>query len=235
MSGFYQQLKWQFVLLQKNNIIGMSLVVTLIYGVTLFFFRDFENIDKVLVTLVLIDPTIIGYFFIALTIYLEINHQVLPAILVTPLNIHHFLITRILTLSFLGTLCALLLAISVKGLDFNFIYYSIGSFGICTICALLGLTVIPYASEFLKFALLSFPVFIIAVNVSQLQYLGAIEMGYFKYLFPLQGCIDLIRHAVSGDTISFSYAFLSLAVLIPSCYAMAFRLFKKKFITQKAG
>lgn len=232
MSKAIQLLKWQFILLQKNNIIGISLAVTLIYGGILFFLRDFDNIDKVLVTLVLVDPTIIGYFFIALTIYTEIKHQILPSIFVTPVSIHHFLITRILTLSLLGTLCALGLVVSIKGLNFEIASYAVGSFGICVLSSLLGLIVLPYASEFLKFALLSFPVFITVVNISQLQYLGVIEMGVYKYLFPLQGCIDLIDHAVSSKLISFSYAYLSLILLIPLGYSIAFRLFKNKIVNQ---
>ncbi len=228
MSAFLQQFKWQFILLQKNNIVSISFIVTFIYGAILFIFKDVEMIDKVLVTLVLIDPTIIGYFFIALAFYTEKRSQILPAVFVTPVNFHHFLITKIISLSLLGTLCSLALVFSVKGLNFHFFTYTLGSFSICVLSTLLGLIVLPFATDFLKFALLSFPVFIVCINISQLQYLGVLDLGQIKYLFPMQGCIDLIDHGVSGKNINFLYAISSIVVLIPLGYYGAFQLFMKK-------
>lgn len=228
MIAFLQQFKWQFILLQKNNIVSISLIVTLIYGAILFIFKDVEMIDKVLVTLVLIDPTIIGYFFIALAFYTEKRSQILPAVFVTPVKFHHLLITKIVSLSLLGTVCSLALVFSVKGFDFHFFSYTLGSLGICVISTLLGLIVLPFATDFLKFALLSFPVFIIAVNISQLQYLGVFDLGKIKYLFPVQGCIDLIDHGVSGKNINFIYAISSIGILIPLGYYGAFQLFMGK-------
>ena len=110
MKSFFDQLKWQLILLQKNNIISISLILTVIYGTIFYFLKDVTNIDKALMFMVLNDPTIIGYFFIALAIYTEQKLQILPAIFATPISVHQFLIPKVLALSLLGLFCSLLLA-----------------------------------------------------------------------------------------------------------------------------
>ena len=121
MISFFKQLKWQLILLNKNNIITISLVVTLVYGVILFFLKEISNIEMFLVSLVLNDPSVIGYFFIALAIYTEIKHGVFNALFVTPVNKHEYLISKIIALSLIGTICSIGLALSIKGLDFDII------------------------------------------------------------------------------------------------------------------
>ena len=91
MKTFAQQLKWQFLLLGKNNIISISLAITAIYAAVLYIFRDSRGLDKVLVALVLNDPSVIGYFFIALAVYTEMKHGILPAIFVSPLTVHNLI------------------------------------------------------------------------------------------------------------------------------------------------
>lgn len=232
MKAFFLQLKWQLKLLQKNNIISISLAVTFIYGLILYFLRDVGTLDKILVAMVLNDPSIIGYFFIALALYTEIRHQILSAIFVSPVSLHQLLIAKTLSLSIIGTLCSLALAISVKGFNFDILSYTLGSFGVCALSALLGIGMLTFASEFLKFVMLSIPVFLVFINIPLLQYLGAIDMGFFKYLFPVQGSADLINKGMSGAEINLWYAYTALFTLIPLSYIAAYKLFSKKIVHQ---
>ena len=232
MKAFALLLRWQFTLLQRNNIISISFAVTLIYGVILYFLRDKGVLDKVMVSLVLNDPSIIGYFFISLAIYTEINYGILPAIFVSPVNVHQILISKTASISIIGLICSLALAISVKGLEFDYLSYSVGALGICVLSALLGLIVLTFASEFLKFVLLSFPIFLAFINIPLLQYLGAFDMGLSKYIFPIQGCLDLIDYSISGTEISFWYSYISIIVSAPVFYWVAYHYFKKKVVHQ---
>lgn len=230
MKAFFTLLKWQFVLLHKNNIIGISFAVTLIYGLLLYFLRDVGSLDAVLVSLILNDPSVIGYFFIALAIYTELKHQILSAVLVTPVSIHQLIIAKVLSLVVIGVICSLGLAISVRGFDFEVWYFIVGSFGICVLSALLGLAMSTYASEFLKFALLSFPVFLTFVNLPLMHYLGVLDLGVTKYGFPIQGSLDLIDYSLSGVEINHWYAYVSIVFFIPIGYAFAYRRFHQKLV-----
>ncbi len=232
MKSFAAQLKWQFTLLQKNSVITVSIAVTLFYGILLYFLRDVGSLDQVLVGLILNDPSVIGYFFIALAIYTEVKHDILPALFVTPVNVHRFLLAKTIAISVIGVICSLGLVISVKGLDFDMLNFIIGATGICVLSALLGLYMLPFASEFLKFSLFSIPLFLAFVNIPVLQYLGAIDFGFFRYLLPVQGSLDLIDHAISGTSVNLVYDYLSLLVLIPLFYWLAYRHFSQKVVQQ---
>mgnify|MGYP000188680081 CR=1 FL=1 len=232
MTTFLTQLKWQFILLQKNNIISISFAVTFIYGIILFFLRDVGSLDKLLVALVLLDPSVIGYFFIALAIYIEIKHGILEALFVSSLSIHQLLITRILSLSIIGTLCSLLMAFSVKGIDFHILEYSIGSFGVSLLSALLGLIMLPFAKEFLKFALISIPSFLLFINIPLAAYLNIFDLGPLRYIFPVQGSVDLIDYAVSDTVIHHGYAYGSIVFFTLVLYYVAYQLFQKKIVQQ---
>ena len=90
MRELTQQLKWQFALLHKNNIIAISVAVTAIYALIFLAIKDLGNMDKFLTVLILNDPAIIGMFFIGVAILMEKKQQVLMALFVTPAN-HTFL------------------------------------------------------------------------------------------------------------------------------------------------
>lgn len=232
MSIFLHQLKWQLLLLHKNSIVTISLAVTFIYGLVLYGVRDAGTLDQVLVTIVLNDPSVIGYFFLALSFYTEMKHGILPAIFVSPLKVHQLLIARVLVLSIIGTVCSLGLAFFVKGMDFAIWHYAMGSFGICVLSALLGITMLTFAEEFLNFAMKSIPVFLLFANVPMLQYLGVMDLGWIIYLFPIQGSLNLIAHALSGTEISFLYAYGSLFVFVPVFYLLGYHYFTKRVVQQ---
>lgn len=230
MMSFFKQLVWQLSLLQKNNIISISFGVTLVYALILFSLKSIGNLDQLLTALILNDPSVIGYFFIALAFYTEIKHGILPAIMVSPLSLHKLLSARVLSISLIGSLCSLLLAISIKGLDFGILHFTLGSFFICGLSALLGIFMLTFADEFLKFTMFSIPIFLVFTNVPLIQYLGIIDLHTIKYVFPIQGSLDLIDHALSGKEISFSLSYiLSLGFLI-AFYYMAHNAFRKKLL-----
>lgn len=232
MIKIIRQTTWQLVILHRNNIVTISIAVTLIYGLISYLIRDFVNLDKVLITLVLNDPTVIGYFFIALSVYTEKKYDVLPAIFTTPINLHDYIISKTLALSLIGLLCAAGLAFFVKGFNFNILNYSIGALGICLLSSFLGLIVLTFASDFLKFAMLSVPFFLVFINVPMLHYLRVIDLNMIRYLFPVQGCIDLIENAISGTKTNFVRAFASILIWIPVFYTIAYKLFNKKIVRQ---
>ncbi|WP_234572885.1 fluoroquinolone export ABC transporter permease subunit [Rhodohalobacter sp. 614A] len=232
MKALAKQLRWQFVLLQKNNIISISIVVTLIYGLLLFFLRSTANIDKVLVSLILNDPTVIGYFFIALAIFTEMKHKILPAIFVTPISTHHYILSKSLSLSIIGLICSLGLAISIKGFSFDIAAFSIGAFGISWLAALLGIVVLSYSDDFLKFALLSFPVFLPVVNLPLLHYLNGIDLGFVVQLLPVQGGLHLIAESLNESAPFSWFSVVSLAIWTPLFYLAAYQRFRSTIIPQ---
>lgn len=230
MKSFFEQLKWHLILLQKNNILSISLILTLLYGTIFYFLKEVTNVDKALVFMVLNDPTIIGYFFITLSIYTEMKLQILPAIFTTPIKIHQYLIPKVLALSLLGLLCSLLLVFFVKGFDFDILNYSIAALTICILTSLLALIIMTYSTEFLKFAMMSVPVILVFMIVPLIQYVGLIDLGFAKYIFPIQSAVDLLDYSVSNTNTNLVLAYIQLIFWIVALYFTAFKFFSTKII-----
>lgn len=231
MINFLNQLKWQTFLLHKNKVIIISLVVTGFYAIVFYLFRSFEFIDKLLVTLLLNDSAIIGFLFIGLGIIIEKKSQVLSAISVSPINHHLYVTTKVLSLSLLGSLCTLGLAYAAVGVNFNFIDMLISSFIICMITTLMGVILVSFTFEFLKFCLYSLPLIVVFVNLPLLDYLGVLELGNFKYISPIQPSLDILVSSlgtVQDQSLSLEYA-LSLVWLV-FIYGIAYRLFNTRVL-----
>lgn len=231
MKAFINQLKWQTLILNKNNVISISVGITVIYGMVLFFFNDFAYIDELLIFMIMNDPAIIGFFFIALSIFIEQRHQIWSALSVGPLEIFSIITARLIVLALLGLFLSVLLAWIVKGLAFNVVLFSVGVFGVTILSALIGVLMVPYSNDFMKFAILSIPIFVPFVNVPLLNYLGAIHLGSIRHLFPIQVCLDMIDAALMGESGSEYWLHLLIMCLwIGLFYMLTRRIFYRKMI-----
>ena len=231
MKELASQLKWQFILLHRNNIITISVAVTVIYGILFFAIRDLGNTDKVLTLLILNDPAVIGLFFIGLSIIIEKQQQVLTALFVTPISHHFYLISRILALSMLGWVCALGMGISAIGMSFHFVHFSAGVLGICMLSCLVGAWLVCYTSEFMRFALRSIPILLLFINLPLLNYFEVTDIGLFRFL-PAQGCLDLIISSYSDapNLSTLIYAYVSILFWVPLLYWLVYRTFVSKIV-----
>ena len=230
MKDLLIQMKWQFIILAKNNLITISVVVTVLYSLIFFGIKDLGNLEKALTLLIYNDPAIIGLLFIGLSIIMEKNQRVLSALFVTPLQHHIYLLSRILTLSFLGWACAMGMALAVLGTSFHFIHFSFGVFGTCVMFSLMGILIVSYTSEFLLFLLKSIPV-LLFFSLPLLNYFELTNIGIF-YLMPIQGCLNLIIHSYndSPSDSAIIYGYASLVFWIPLFYYIVYRIFISKIV-----
>jgi len=231
MIKLLNQLNWQFFLLYKNKVITISLVVTGFYAIVFYFFRDIDSLDKLLVTLLLNDPAIIGFLFIGLAIIIERKSQILSAISVSPINHHLYVLSKVLSLSLLGSFCTLCLAYSAVGSNFNYVDMFFGGFIICMLTTLLGLILVSFTFEFLKFCLLSLPLILVFVNLPLLDYLGVLDLSYFKYLSPIQPSLELIIGSLKPDLHQSNALMYILSLIwVFVVYILAFKMFNKKVL-----
>jgi fluoroquinolone transport system permease protein len=222
-----QQLKWQFIILHRNNLINISVGITAMYALIFYIFKDFAYMEKALTLLVYNDPSLIGLLFFGLAVILEKNQEVLPAFLVTPMSIHHYLLSRTIALTIIGWLCALGMTIAALGFSFNFLHFSVGVIGVCFIFSLAGVFLISYTSEFLNYMLLSIPVMML-LSLPLLNYYNLTDIAWFQ-LVPTQGATDLLISSYEvplaiGDLL---WAYVSTVVWIGVLYWGAFKVFSK--------
>ncbi|WPP48033.1 fluoroquinolone export ABC transporter permease subunit [Catalinimonas niigatensis] len=231
MKMLLQQMKWQFILLARNNIISISIAVTIVYALVFFALEGLDNMYKVLTLLILNDPAIIGMFFIGLTVIMEKNQQVLSALFVTPINHHVYLVSRILVLSIIGWACALGMALAAIGPAFQFLHFSVGTFGICMLSCLAGLYLVCYTLEFMHFTLRSIPLLMILINLPLLNYFEVTDIRFFD-LMPSYGSLSLITHSYSEEVkvSTLLYGYASTAFWISLFYRMVYHAFMARIV-----
>ncbi len=231
MKELIQQTKWQFVLLARNNIITISLIVTVMYAGLFWLLKGLPNMDKFLTLMIFNDPAIIGLFFAGISLIVERKQQVLSALFVTPINHHILLIARVLALSIIGWACALGMGISALGISFNLLHFSLGVFGICILSCLVGIYLVCYTTEVMSMVLLSIPVLLFFFNLPFLNYFELTHISWFN-LLPSQGGISLLDHSygVNPQTMAISWGYISLAIWIPIVYTLVFRTFMAKLV-----
>jgi len=228
MKMFLHQLKWSLIILARNNIILLSIIVTAIYAIIFYALKGLPNMDRVLTLLILNDPAIIGLFFIGVSIIIERNQKTLDALMVTPVNHHVYIVTRVLALTLVGWICALMMGVALMGISFNFIHFSAGVIAVSLLSCLAGVWLICYTSEFMRFILKTIPI-ILVVNLPLLNYFGVTDVFLFK-LMPIQGPLDLIVSSYTVDPSNSTLIFGYLASLfwIGLIYWFVYRAFNLK-------
>lgn len=230
MKQFADQLRWQFVVLHRNNLIVISVVVTIVYALIFFAIRGLGNTDRVLTLLIYNDPAIIGLFFVGLSVIIEINQGVFTALLVSPLNHHAYICSKVVALSIVGTLCAIGMAISVFGLDFQIVMFSMGAFLTCTIFGLFGILLVSYTSEFLQFMLRSIPVLLL-ISAPLFNYFGLTDLSILAYT-PIQTPLDLIISSYPGAANTLTVgSIVSCIVWLTALYLITYRIFERRLTT----
>lgn len=230
MIELFKQIKWQFLIFQRNNLILMIVGVSAFYMVVIYFLKDLGNIEKFLTLLIFNEPTMVGFIFIGLAIILEKDQEVLSALFITPINHHFYLISRILTLSGISMICALGMVLMAKGTSFNPIHFSIGVFSGCVLFSFLGIYVVSYTTEILHFIVRSIPI-IILMSLPFLNYFEFTNLNFLK-IFPVQGSLYLIDNSYSSspDVSELIFGYISIIVWIPLLYWFVYRTFKSKLV-----
>lgn len=234
MKQFVTQLRWQFLILHKNNLINISVGITVIYGLLFYAIKDLGDLSKLLTLLIYNDPALIGLLFVGLAFLVEKNQGISSALQVLPLNLHIQVFSRMVALSIIGLLCALGMAISVQLFDFNLVVFSLGVVCVCLIFSALGLWVLSYSSEFLIYLLKSIPILLLS-SAPFLNYFGVTDSWWLN-LSPISSSLHLIAHAFA-PTLSFAEIALHIAISLAwfnLLYFFSFRTFKKRFLNAAA-
>lgn len=230
MKSFLTQIRWQFVILYKNNLIAISIAVTAIYALIFYLIKDIPNVEPFLTLLIYNDPAIIGLFFIGLSVIMEHNDNVLPALFVTPVSYHHYLSSKIIALSIVGWACASGMTLAILGFQIQWLQFSTGVLFTCIVFSLVGLYVVSFTTDFLSFMLRSIPLMLL-FSLPLFNYFGVTNVNVFK-LSPIQGPLDLTISSfnTNSEIVSVLWAYLSSLIWIPLLYMVVYKVFVKRII-----
>ncbi|MFZ1700127.1 MAG: hypothetical protein WBO10_09730 [Pyrinomonadaceae bacterium] len=228
MTQLLEQIKWQFRIFQKNNLVTMIVGITAFYVLLIYLIKDFANVERFITLLIYNDPAIVGFIFVGISIILEKDQQVLPALFVTPLNLHIYLLSRTITLSTLGFFGALAMVLAAKGTAFNPLLFSIGAFSTCVLFCLIGIFVVSFTTEVLHFLLRAIPLLIV-MSFPLLNYFELTDLSILK-LFPVQGGLNLIVNSYGSNPNVWDvvWGFISIVAWTPLLYWIVYRTFTNR-------
>jgi fluoroquinolone transport system permease protein len=230
MMELFKQVKWQLLIFQKNNLITMIVGITAFYLLIIYLIKDFANIEKFITLLIYNDPAVVGFIFIGISIILEKDQEVLPALFVTPLNHHIYLISRIIALSTIGFCGALAVVLMAKGGSFNLVHFAVGAFSTCGLFCLLGIFIVSYTTEVLHFLLRAIPM-LIFMSLPLLNYFELTDLSLLK-IFPVQGGLNLMVNSYRESPIvgELIFGYISILFWTPLLYWVVYRVFIAKLV-----
>ncbi len=232
MVQLFQQMKWQLILLQRNNLITISVVVTCFYALIFYILKDFANLEYLLTVLIYNDPALIGLAFIGVSLLLEKDEGVSSVWLITPMNKHAYSVARILVLSLIGWVCAFGMALVLLGTSFQWVHFSIGVFSTCLLFSLVGVLLMSTTTDILMFMLKAIPVLIL-MSFPFLNYFQLTDIFLFKF-WPIQGALMLIVHSYQKSSVMPSselyFAYASNLFWLALMYWAAYRCLYSKIL-----
>ncbi|NND31204.1 MAG: hypothetical protein HKN76_01345 [Saprospiraceae bacterium] len=228
MRILISQIQWQLLILHRNQLVYISAALTLVYAFIFYLIKDLPNTDRFLVLLIFNDPAMIGILFIGLSVILEKNQSVFYSLIVTPISLHSYLISRIISLSLIGVLCATGMTVAMLGLKIYWIEFLTGVFATCTIFSLAGILIVSYTSDFLVYLLRSIPV-LLFLSLPLLNYFEVTAIAAFDFT-PLYSPLQLIEKGISSGLnahLGYLNYFLAVGWMVV-LYFLVFRLFSKR-------
>jgi fluoroquinolone transport system permease protein len=230
MNGLFKQIKWQFLIFHRNNLIAMIVGITAFYVLIIYLIRDFAGVEKFIMLLIYNDPALVGFIFTGISIILEKDQEVLPALFVTPLSRHIYLLARVVTLSLIGFFCALAMALTARGTSFDLLNFSVGAFSTCVLFSLMGIFIVSYTTEILHFLLRAVPLLIL-MSLPLLNYFELTDLSLLA-VFPVQGGLNLMVNSFrpSPDFGQIVFGYLSIAVWLPVLYWTVYRIFMARIV-----
>ncbi len=212
MNRLLSAVRWEVLVQFRQNIFYAAIFVAALWSAVLFQVPD-TGIVPVLVSVLFLDLSIFGFFFMAALYYLEKGDRVLEGLVVTPLRVVEYLTAKIATLSALSVVVGAVVILLVYGLSIQWGWYVLAVVGMSVPISLLGFVLAARYNGINEF-LVPGVFFLALMQIPLLGYLGIWE-NLLLYLIPSQPGMILLKAAFVGAPLwEIGYALLYLAALI---------------------
>ena len=225
-------MRWDITLQWKQGFYFVCVFAALAWIVFLSQFSK-ESLQYLLPPFLLLSLNITTYFFVAGLVLFEKGEGVLEGLVVTPLKIKEYLISKTATLTFLALLENLLIVILVYGFGIAVLPLITGIVFMSVIYVLIGFVVVARYDSISEYLLPSS----FFIGVLQLPWIGYFELWnpHLFYVFPTQGPLLLLKWGFEPiEPWQIVYAVASSAVSTVIFYVLAQRSFRA-FIVKTRG
>ena len=221
MSQLLHLLRWDFVHLQRNQIISISLLVGAVYLGAFYLLRSVGALENLLVVMIFNDPILMSYFFGGVLLLFERNQGTLDTLAVTPLSLWTYLWARGIALSVVATVVSLLMAWVGYGFSLNYLPFLAGTFGTSLLFTWAGGWVANLAQGFNGYLIRSVGFFVAA----GLPFLSLFNVWQHPILYLVPSLPGLLLLRASFETLevwqhvySYLYLIAAGAIAFRGCY-----------------
>jgi fluoroquinolone transport system permease protein len=234
MSNLKNMLKWEFTLLSRYKIIHISILSMVLYFLTT---QAIPDMDKPIfhTMLLFFDPAIIGIMFVGALVLFEKSENVLQALVITPMKVDEYILTKITSLTILSIISAIIFILLLNifsGISFNMLYLISGIILTSVMLILLGFILVSRVNSLNEY-LLAMIISFLALLFPPMLHLSGLYENIIFYLLPTQASLILftgVFDAVNLESWELVYGISYQIVWIGSLYFFAKKAFYKHIV-----
>lgn len=227
MKKLLVSIKWDLLLIVKYQILTVALVMAVLYSFVLYILPPFENSREVTVLLIFSDPAMLGFIFIGVMVLFEKSANTLEALIITPMKVWHYIVSKTLSLTLIALPCSFAIAISGFSLNFNSLHLFFGIVLSSLLFVLIGFTGVANVKRFNEY-IIKIPLFMAPVCLPVLNYLNITDTVIW-YIIPSQASLIILDSAFEKAPLAeLLYAYSYLILWIGVAYYVARYQFAKK-------
>ena len=234
MSNLKNMLKWEFTLLYRYKIIHISILSVVLYFLTTQAIEDMNQ--PIFHTMLLFfDPAIIGIMFIGALVLFEKSENVLQALVITPMKVDEYILSKITSLTILSVISASIfigLLNIFSGIDFNVLYLAAGIIITSIMLILVGFIFVSRVNSINEY-LLTMIISFLGLLFPPMLHLSGLYENVLFYLWPTQASFILftgVFNAASLETWEIAYGIGYQIVWIGLLYFLSKRAFHKHIV-----
>ena len=194
MSNIKNMVKWEFILLYRYYIIHISVLSVILYFLSTQAIPDM-NKPELHTMLLFFDPATIGLLFVGALVLFEKSENILQALVVTPMKVDDYLLTKILTLTILSTISAAIFItlLSIFGdVEFNILYLALGVIFASIMLILLGFILVSRVNSINEY-LLWMAVSFLGLAFPPMLHISGLYENVIFYLWPTHASLTLFK------------------------------------------
>jgi fluoroquinolone transport system permease protein len=229
MKQFFHLLRHDFMLLQRNNVIAISVVVTAVYVGVFQALTAFGSVEKWLVLVIFNDPALLGFLFVGVMALFERNENTTQALAVSPMRISAYIFSKTAALTAIAIVCCFGMAFAAYGMNFRYGHFAAASALTTALFSFIGFIVVAGQRSFNTYLLRAVSV-VLVLSAPFLGYFDLVPAFWFT-LFPTQPAIALYNIAFAPEWTPFdlAFAYCGLMAWCVVSFVLARRLFARHF------
>ena len=238
MSNLKNMVRWEFKLLYRYKIIHISILSVILYFITT---QAIPDLDRPIFhsLLLFFDPAVIGIVFVGALVLFEKSENVLQALVITPMIVDDYILTKISSLTILSIISASIFIILLNlfsNIEFDILFLASGIILTSVMLILLGFILVSRVNSINEY-LLAMIVAFLGLLFPPMLHLSGIYENIIFYLWPTHASFILFMGVFNSNSLELweiIYGAVYQIIWIVLLYFIAKKAFHKH-IVMKGG